>query len=118
MKFVQKSATASKKKINSEPVYNEKYLRTKIKSCEGKINTNFHNNKIPKEGSKYICLSVILTNLVYKKDKNYYPEVFLGECKYVVKKKMFNYITDNINISFDDFDRENSDYSDEENSNE
>ena len=47
MKFVQKSATASKKKINSEPVYNEKYLRTKIKSCEGKINTNFHNNKIP-----------------------------------------------------------------------
>ena len=55
---------------------------------------------------------------MYKKDKNYYPEVFLGECKYVVKKKMFNYITDNINISFDDFDRENSDYSDEENSNE
>ena len=29
-----------------------------------------------------------------------------------------NYIDDDINISTDDFDRENSDYSDEENSNE
>ena len=40
------------------------------------------------------------------------------ECRYAVKeKKMSSYITDNINISFNDFDRENSDYSDEENSN-
>ena len=30
-----------KKKFDSEPVYNEKYLRTKIKSYKGKINTNF-----------------------------------------------------------------------------
>ena len=37
-----------KKEFNSEPVYNEKYPKAKIKSCNGKINTNFHNNKIPK----------------------------------------------------------------------
>ena len=29
-----------------EPIYNKKYLKTKIKSYEGKINTNFHNVKI------------------------------------------------------------------------
>ena len=37
-----------KKEFNSEPVYNEKYPKAKIKSYNGKINTNFHNNKIPK----------------------------------------------------------------------
>ena len=53
---------------------------------------------------------------VYRKDKDYYPQVFLEECKYVVKnKKTSKFITDNIEISSDDSDRENSD---EENSNE
>ena len=59
---------------------------------------------------------VILIDSVYKKDKNYYVQVFLEECKYVFKeKKMPNYITDDIEISSDDSDRKNSD---EENSNE
>ena len=30
-------------------MYNEKYLKPKIKSYNGKINTNIHNKKIPKE---------------------------------------------------------------------
>ena len=56
---------------------------------------------------------------VYRKDKNYYTQVFLEECKHVAEvKKMCNYISDDINIYSDDTDRENSDYSDEENSNE
>ena len=37
--------------FDSNAVYNEKYIKTKIKSYNGKINTNFHNNKIAKEGS-------------------------------------------------------------------
>ena len=32
--------------FNSELVCNEKYLKAKIKSYHGKINTNFYNNKI------------------------------------------------------------------------
>ena len=43
-----------KKLFHSEPVYNEKYLKTKIKSYECKINTNFHDNGITKEGSHCI----------------------------------------------------------------
>ena len=62
-------------------------MKTKIKFYNGKINTNFHNNKIPKEGSQCICQSVVLIDSVYKKDKNYYPEVFLEECKHVIKEK-------------------------------
>ena len=43
-----------KKEFDSEPTYNEKYLKAKIKSYSGKININFHSNKIPKEGSQFI----------------------------------------------------------------
>ena len=60
-----------KKELDSKPVYNEKYVKTKIKSHNGKIDTNFHNNKIPKKGSQCNCLSVILIDSVYRKDKDY-----------------------------------------------
>ena len=53
---------------------------------------------------------------VFRTGKNYYPQIFLEECKYFVKeKKMSEYITDDIEISFDDSGREDSD---EENINE
>ena len=43
-----------KKEFDSEPVYNEKYLKAKIKLYNGKISINFRDNKIPKEGSQYM----------------------------------------------------------------
>ena len=55
-----------KKEFDSEPVHNEKYLKGKIKSYNGKINTNFDNDKLHKEGSQYICLSKILINSVFR----------------------------------------------------
>ena len=58
-----------KKEFNSEPVYNQKYLKAKIKSYIRKINTNFHNNKIPKGGSQFIYLSVILIDSVFRTGK-------------------------------------------------
>ena len=101
---------------NSNPVYIEKYLRTKTKFYKGKININFHNiiyiNRIPKEGSQYICLSVILFDSIFKTGKNYYPQGFLEECKYVIKEKKIEiYVTDVVEISDSDehnFDEEDS----------
>ena len=42
---------------------------------------------MPKEGSHCIFLSVVLIDSVFKMGKNYYPRVFLEECKYIVKEK-------------------------------
>ena len=96
----EKVKNSLKKEFDSEPVYNEKYLKAKIKSYNGKISTNFHDNKIPEEGSQLICLSVILINSVFRTGKNYYPRVFLEECKFVVKEKMIpKYIIDDTEIS-------------------
>ena len=38
-----KVSNSIKKGFDSEPVYYEKYIQTKIKSHEGKIKANFHN---------------------------------------------------------------------------
>ena len=40
--------------FDSEPVYDEKYLKAKINSNNGEISTNFHNNEIPEEDSECI----------------------------------------------------------------
>ena len=62
---------------------------------------------------------MIVIDSTFRKDKNHYLEVFLEECKYVVKeKRMSKYVTDDINISSGDSDRQHSNYSDNENSNE
>ena len=82
-------------------MFNEKHLKTKIKSDNGKIDTNFYNNKIPKVGSQFICLSEILIESVFITGKSYYAEVFLEEYKYIVKQKeckMQEHITDKIMI--------------------
>ena len=117
MKFGRELKILSKKNLI---VYHEKYLKAERKSYNGIINTNFYNDKIPEEDSQFICLSVILIDSVFRTGKDYYPQVFLEECKYVVKeKKIPNYIIGNVEISSDS-DRENSneENSGEENSNE
>ena len=50
-----KVSNTIKKGFDKEPAYNENYLRSKIKPCKEKIRTNFHGDKIPKEGSQCIC---------------------------------------------------------------
>ena len=94
--------------FDSEPVYNKKYLKTKKKSYEVKINTNFHNDKVPKEDSSCVCLSVTLIDSVFKIYENYYPQIFLEEFKYVVKKKeVTRHITEELEVSSDDSDESN-----------
>ena len=63
----EKVKNSIKKEFDSKPVYNEKYLKAKIKPYNGKINTNFRNNKIPREGSQFICLSVIVIDSVFRR---------------------------------------------------
>ena len=109
-KIWEKVRNNIKKEFDSESVCNEKYVKAKVKSFNERINTHFHNNKIPKEGFQFIWLSVILIDSVFIIGKSYYPQVLLKECKYVGKeKKMPEFVTDDIKISSDDSDRENLD---------
>ena len=47
---------------------------------------------MPKEDSQFICLSVVLIDSVFRAGKNFYPQVFLQECKYIIKEKDFIFV--------------------------
>ena len=55
--------------LDSDPVYgdNDKYIKTKIKMYEDRVNTNFQGKKVPKENSSYKCLSLIMLDCYLSK---------------------------------------------------
>ena len=57
------------------------------------IKTNFSGDKIPKENMHYTCIVCITIDPVMRMQKKNYPQVYLEECKYKIKKtKMTNFI--------------------------
>ena len=80
-----KVCNSIKKELDCGPIYNKKFLKIKIRSCVDKA-TDFHGKEMPKVGSIYTFLAVILITFVLKKAENYYPRVFLKECKYIEKE--------------------------------
>ena len=73
-------------KFHSQPIYENKYLKTKVREFDGSIKTNFLGNNIPKENTHYTCIACITVHSVMKMNKKNYPQVYLEECKYKVKK--------------------------------
>ena len=75
-------------KFHSMPVYDEKYIKAKVREYNGAIKTNFLGDKIPKES-----IACITIDSVVRMEKKNYPQVYLEECKYKIKKmKMTNLI--------------------------
>ena len=75
--------------FNSKPTY-DKYIKTKIKTYEDSITTNFYNEeeskKIPEE-VPCKCLSIIIIDSVLYAYEKYHPQTFLEECKYKQQKQ-------------------------------
>ena len=95
-----------KKEFDSEPVYNKRFLKTKIKSHGNEV-TDFYHKQITKVDSNHTYLVVISLDSTLDKDGNYYLQVFLKECKYI-EKKVIRHINDNLSdfSSDDDSDEE------------
>ena len=73
-------------KFHSEPIYEQKYLKAKVREFDGNIKTNFLGNGVPKENMHYTCIACITIDSVMKMNKKNYPQVYLEECKYKIKK--------------------------------
>ena len=75
------------KRFYSQPICDDKYIKTKVKIFSSMINTLFSDNEIPKERNHYICVAAICIVSVLKVDKKNYPQVYLGQCKYKIKRR-------------------------------
>ena len=86
-----------KVKFTVNPVRDDKYLVAKLKIFNRINRTTFNNDdNIPIERNHYICIPAIDIDSVLKIDnKRAYPQAYLEQCKYKLKKrKIVNYIDD------------------------
>ena len=90
-----------KVKFSVNPVRDDKYVVAKLKIFNRTNRTTFNSNNknnIPVERNHYICIPAIDIDSVLKIDnKKAYPQAYLEQCKYKLKKrKIVNYIDDEI----------------------
>ena len=63
-------------KFHGEPVYDEKYIKAKVRKFDGVIKTNFLGDKVPKENENYTCIACITIDSVMRREKKNYPQVY------------------------------------------
>ena len=99
MTIWEKISNFINKNFDSNAVYKDKYINTKIRSYNNDIITNFRNidnknNKLPEENKPCKCVTLILLDSIIKIDKKYYLQTLVQECVYkVINKKVGNIIT-------------------------
>ena len=76
-------------KRKSIHVYDEKYIKAKVRQYNGVIKTNFSGDEVLKENVHYACIACITIDSVLRMKKMNYPQVYLEECKYKIKMSKF-----------------------------
>ena len=59
-------------KFHSMPVYDEKYLKAKVREFNGVIKANLLGNNIPKENKHYTCIACVTIDFVMRIEKRNY----------------------------------------------
>ena len=62
-----------------KPVYDEKYIKAKVREIDGMIKTNFLGDEIPRENKHCTCIAYITIDSVMRMEKKNYPQVQLEE---------------------------------------
>ena len=82
------------KKFDSDPIYSNRYINTKLRPYNNDMKTNFRsidnkNNKLPEKNKPYKCISLISLDFIIKTNKKYYLQTLLQECVYkLINKKV------------------------------
>ena len=98
------------------PIRDDKYILAKLKIFKKKNLTTFNNNNIvPMEKTHYICIPAIDIDSALKIDKKAYPQAYLEECKYNLKKRKLVSFIDSEIIDDDSDDHDGYDIDNENN---
>ena len=74
-------------KFHCALVYDEKYIKAKVKVFDGVIKANFLDNKIPKENKHYVCIVCVTIDSVMRIKKKNYFQVFFRRMLIQVENK-------------------------------
>ena len=84
-------------KSNALPVYDDRYIETKIWTYGNKVYTNFCGLNVPEDNIEFESFKVISidSSLVY--ENKYYLQVYVDHGAYkIAKKQMADYLDDNL----------------------
>ena len=83
--------------LNALPVYDYRYLKTKIRTFGDKVCTNFRGLNVPEDDIECESFTVISIESLLVYGNKYYLQVYLDNCAYkIVSKKMTDYLDVNL----------------------
>ena len=83
--------------INALPVYDDRYINTKIRTYGDKVYTDFRGLNVSEDDTECESFAVISVDSLLVYDKKYYIQVYLDNCTYeIVNKQMTDYLDENL----------------------
>ena len=84
-------------KLNALPVYDDRYIKTKIRTYGDKVYTNVRGLSVLEDDIECEPFTVISIDSLLVYDNKYYLQVYLDNCAYkIVSKQMTDYLDDNL----------------------
>ena len=84
-------------KLNALPVYDDRYIKSKIRMFGDKVYTKFRGLDVPEDDIECESFTVISIDSLFLYDKKYYLQVYLDNCAHkTVNKQMTDYLDENL----------------------
>ena len=83
--------------LNAIPVYDNRYIKTKIRTYGDKVYTNFRGLNVPEDAIECESFTVISIDSLLVYENKYYLRVYLDNCdNKIAIKQMADYLDDNL----------------------
>ena len=84
-------------KFNTLAVYDERYIKTKLKAYSNKVYTNFHSLNVPEDDIEWKSCTAASIHTLLLYDSKYYLQLYLDNCAYkIVSKEMTDCLDKNL----------------------
>ena len=82
--------------LNSLPVYDDRYIKTKIKTYGDKFYTNFRGLNVPEDDIECQFFTVISIDSLLVYNNKYYLQIYSDNCAYIFfNKQITDYLDEN-----------------------
>ena len=83
--------------LNVLPVYDDRYIKTKLRTFGDKVYSNFRDLNMPEDDIECESFTVISIDSLLLYENKYYLQVYLDNCAYnVVNKQIMDYLDQNL----------------------
>ena len=84
-------------KLDALPVYDDRYIKTKVRTYGNKLYTNFRGLNVPKNDLECESFTVFSIDFLPVYENKYYLQVYLDTCVYkTVNKQKTDYLHENV----------------------